>query len=123
MVAVTTIAKAAAMSSSNTTRRNSRAGIQTRAIHAGENPHQGHRASAPDITMSSTYVMDGPSGFSAHDLTEDSPFLYGRWANPTVRMLEEKVDALEETETAAAYASGMAAASAIFTTFLTPATT
>ena len=97
---------------------NRRPGISTTAIHAGENPHAGHRASVPDITMSSTYLMDGPSGFSAHDLTEDSPFLYGRWANPTVRMFEEKMAALEGAQSTAAFASGMAAASAIFTTFL-----
>lgn len=98
--------------------KNTPQGIQTLAVHAGEQPHAGNRASAPDITMSSTFMMEGPAGFSAHDLDENSPFLYARWANPTVRMLEEKVAALEGTEAAAAYASGMAAASAIFMTFL-----
>ena len=99
-------------------KRNSEHGIRTIAIHAGEKPHEGSRASAPDITMSSTFMMDGPAGFSAHDLDENSPYLYARWANPTVRMLEEKLAALEGTEAAAAYASGMGAASAIFMTFL-----
>lgn len=99
-------------------RRNRPLGPQTLAIHGGEDPHSGHRASSPDITMSSTYLMDGPAGFSAHDLTEDSPYLYSRWANPTVRMLETKIAALEGAESAAAYASGMAAAAAIFSTFV-----
>ena len=98
--------------------RNSSLGPSTRAIHGGETPHEGHRSSVPDISMSCTHLMEGPAGFSAHDLTEDSPFLYGRWANPTVRMFEEKLAGLEGTESAAAYASGMAAASAIFSTFL-----
>ena len=93
-------------------------GIRTTAVHAGEGPNPVTGASAPDITMSSTFVVDNPAGFSAHDLDDESPFLYARWANPTVAMLENKIAALEGTEAAAAYASGMAAASAIFLTFL-----
>ncbi len=68
--------------------------------------------------MSSTFVVEEPAGFSAHDLADDSPFLYGRWANPTVAMLENKIAALEGTEACSCFGSGMAAASAIFFTFL-----
>ena len=96
------------------TGNNRYSGMRTTAIHAGEAPDPATGASAPNIVMSSTYVVDEPAGFSAHDLTEDSPYLYSRWANPTVAMLEAKLAALEGTETAAAFASGMAAASAIF---------
>ena len=99
---------------SQSPRTNRALGPSTLAIHGGEDPHSGHRTSVPDISMSSTFLMEGPAGFSAHDLSEDSPYLYGRWANPTVRMFEDKIAALEGTESAAAYASGMAAASAIF---------
>src|SRR5690606_19864532 len=49
----------------------------------------------------------------AYELTPESPFVYTRWANPTVRQFEQKVAALEGAEDAAAFASGMAAASAI----------
>jgi len=63
--------------------------------------------------MSSTYVTDRPEGFSAYDLTEESPFVYSRWHNPTVRQLEAKLAALEGAEAAVAFASGMAAAAAI----------
>ena len=93
-------------------------GIRTTAIHAGEMPDPTTGASAPDITMSSTFLVDEPAGFSAHDLTPDSPFLYGRWANPTVRKLETKLTALEGAEACVCFASGMAAASAIFFTLL-----
>ena len=68
--------------------------------------------------MSSTYVSEEPAGFSAHELTDESPFLYGRWANPTVRSLEKKLAALEGTEACICLASGMAAASAIFFSLL-----
>ena len=88
-------------------------GPRTLAIHAGEQPDPATGASSPNIVMSSTFIKEKPEGFSAYELTEDSPFVYTRWANPTVRMLEAKVAALEDAEAASAFASGMAAASAI----------
>ena len=88
-------------------------GPQTLAIHAGEAPDPATGASSPGIVMSSTFVTAKPEGFSAYELTEESPFIYTRWANPTVRQLEAKVAALEGAEAAVAFASGMAAASAI----------
>jgi len=91
----------------------SQAGLRTKAVHAGEGPDPATGASGPNIVMSSTFVTDGPEGFSAHEMTADSPYVYTRWANPTVRALEEKVAALEGAEDAAAFASGMAAAAAI----------
>ncbi|MEM9500125.1 MAG: PLP-dependent aspartate aminotransferase family protein [Pseudomonadota bacterium] len=84
----------------------SKVSAQTLAVHAGEAPDPATGASGPNIVMSSTFVTDGPEGFSAHEMTADSPFVYTRWANPTVR-------ALEGTEDCAAFASGMATAAAI----------
>ena len=43
-----------------TTRR-----MRTRAIHAGESPDPVNGASAPNLVMSSTYVVDQPLSFSA----------------------------------------------------------
>jgi methionine-gamma-lyase len=88
-------------------------GPRTLAIHAGEHPDPVTGASSPNIVMSSTFIKEKPEGFSAYELTEDSPFIYTRWANPTVRLLEQKVAILEGAEAASAFASGMAAASAI----------
>jgi methionine-gamma-lyase len=94
--------------------KNSDWGVRTKAVHGGETPDPATGASAPNIVMSSTYVVDEPSGFSAHDITENSPHVYSRWSNPTVRMLENKISILENTEASACFASGMAAAAAIF---------
>lgn len=94
------------------------AGLATKAIHAGEGPDPASGASAPALQMSSTFVTDQVAGFSAHDLEEETPYLYGRWANPNVRTLETKISALEGTEDCVCLASGMAAATAIFLTFL-----
>ena len=88
-------------------------GPQTLAIHAGDRPDPVTGASSPNIVMSSTFVTEKPEGFSAHELTEDSPFVYGRWANPTVKALEDKLAALEGAEAAVCFASGMAGAAAI----------
>lgn len=98
--------------------RNAPRGLMTTAIHSGEGPDPATGASAPPLHMSSTFVTDQVAGFSAHDLEEDTPFLYARWANPNVRSLEAKISALEGTEDCLCTASGMAAATAIFLTFL-----
>ncbi len=100
------------------TKRNAHTGEMTRAIHAGEVPDPTTGASAPAIHMSSTFVSHEVSGFSAHDLTDDSPFLYARWANPSVQLLERKLSAMQGTEETLCTASGMAAAAAIMLTFL-----
>ena len=97
---------------------NRKPGPMTTAIHAGETPDATTGASGPAIHMSSTFVSQDVSGFSAHDLTPDSPFAYARWANPTVAMLEAKIAAMQGAEECLCTASGMAAASAIFFTFL-----
>lgn len=99
-------------------RSNRPRGPMTTAIHAGEGPDPATGASAPPLHMSSAYVSEDVSGFSAHDLTPDSPYAYTRWANPTVDMLERKIAALQGTEDCLCTASGMAAATAIFLTFL-----
>ncbi|MEO1199593.1 MAG: aminotransferase class I/II-fold pyridoxal phosphate-dependent enzyme [Pseudomonadota bacterium] len=98
---------------------NRQLGPRTRAIHAGEGPDAATGASAPNLVMSSTYVVeDASAGFSAHDLTPDSPFLYARWGSPNVRQLEDKVASLEGAQACVCFSSGMAAATAIFLTFL-----
>ena len=94
------------------------AGPRTLAIHAGERPDPATGASSPNLVMSSTFVTSGPAEFSATRLDEDSPNIYTRWGNPTVRQLEEKVAALESAEDAVAFASGMGAAAAIVFTHL-----
>lgn len=101
------------------TQRNRPFGPMTQAIHAGEGPDPATGASAPPLHMSSTFVTDQVAGFSAHDL-ENGPdgFLYARWGNPTVAMLETKIAAMQGTEACLCTASGMAAATAIFLTFL-----
>ena len=66
--------------------------------------------------------------FSYHDLDEwhevatgkRNGFIYSRNTNPTVKVLEEKIRILENAEAATAFATGMAAISNTFFTFLGP---
>jgi len=88
-------------------------GIQTQAIHAGERPDPTTGASAPNLVMSSTFVVDEEVSFSANNLSEDSPFVYTRWANPTTNQLEQKLAVLEQAEACVAFASGMAATASV----------
>jgi methionine-gamma-lyase len=93
-------------------------GIKTRAIHAGENQRPSTNSSAPDLVMSSTFLVDEEVSFSANNLNPDSPYVYTRWSNPTIAQLEEKIAALEQAEACIALASGMAATTAVMLQFL-----
>lgn len=91
-----------------------RYGVRTRAIHAGESPDPGTGASAPNLVMSTTFVLDEAAGsFSALCSAGGERYVYTRWANPTVHQLEEKLASLEGGEMAVAFATGMGAATAL----------
>jgi methionine-gamma-lyase len=93
-------------------------GQRTLAVHAGEGPDPHTGASAPNIVMSSTFVLDEPVGFSAYDIPEEAPYIYSRWSNPTVRQLEDKLATLEQAQACRCFASGMAATAAVLFSLL-----
>lgn len=93
-------------------------GIQTQAIHAGEAPDPATGASAPNLVMSSTFVVDEEVSFSANNLNEETPFVYTRWSNPTTQQLEQKLAVLEQAQACVAFASGMAATTSILLSHL-----
>jgi methionine-gamma-lyase len=70
--------------------------------------------------MSTTFLIDPGVSFSADDITEETPFVYTRWGNPTISQLEQKLAVLEGTEDCVAFASGMAAITALFLHVLKP---
>ena len=93
----------------------------TRAVHAGEQPDPTTGASSPALHMASTYVMHEPGGFSINNIDtagDDVPYIYTRWGNPTTNLLEEKLSALENAESCIAFASGMAATTALYLSLL-----
>ncbi len=87
---------------------------QTLAVHAGETPDPHTHAASPNLVMSTTFIADAETGFSIESMEEDAPYIYTRWANPTVDQLEKKLAILEGAEAGVAFASGMAAISALF---------
>lgn len=95
-------------------------GIRTTAIHGGEYPDPGHRGTSPNLVMTTTFLADTHAPFSVEEMQEDAPYFYTRWANPTVRQLEEKLANLECGEASVAFASGMAAISSLFQYWLKP---
>ena len=88
-------------------------GIQTTSIHGGEEPDKQTGASSPNIVMSSTYVVEEPISFSVTNMDEETPYIYTRWSNPTLRQLETKLCLLENAEQCITFASGMSASSGI----------
>lgn len=62
--------------------------------------------------LTSGYVYDSAEAAEARFKGEDDGFIYSRFANPTVRMFEERMIALEGADDARATATGMAAVTA-----------
>src|SRR5947209_8959579 len=77
----------------------------TKAIHAGQEPEPSTGAIIAPIFQTSTYVQAG--------LGEHKGFEYSRTQNPTRSALEECMAAIEDGHYGLAFASGMAAESAI----------
>ncbi|MCK9503032.1 MAG: O-succinylhomoserine sulfhydrylase [Porticoccaceae bacterium] len=84
------------------------AAIDTLAIRAGQHrTAEGEHAEA--IFPTSSYVFASAAEAAARFAGEQPGNVYSRYTNPTVRMFEERIAALEGAEAAVATASGMAA--------------
>jgi cystathionine beta-lyase/cystathionine gamma-synthase len=82
--------------------------FETRAIHAGQAPDPSTGATIPPIYLSSTYTQRAPGEHLGYD--------YSRSTNPTRENLEASLASLEGGEACAAFASGLAACSAVLDT-------
>ena len=82
---------------------------RTKLVHAGTRRSQYNEVSEA-IFLTQGFVYDSAEAAEARFLeTKDDEFIYARYGNPTVRMFEERIAALEGAEDAFATASGMAA--------------
>ncbi|AOE49945.1 methionine gamma-lyase [Kangiella sediminilitoris] len=86
--------------------------IETRAIHAGRVGDPSFGSLATPIHQTSTFIFDNVQQGANRFAGEEQGYIYSRLGNPTVRELEQKMAALENTEDAAAFGSGMGAVSA-----------
>ena len=84
---------------------------RTRLVHEGSRRSQyGEMAEAIFLTQGFVYP-DAEAAEARFIKAGDDEFIYARYGNPTTRMFEERIAALEGTEDAFATASGMAAVS------------
>ncbi len=85
----------------------------TRLIHAGE---RGGVAAAPlttPIYETATFVFDTAQEVVAYNEGKSSRYLYSRYGNPTITSVEQKLAALDESEGALVFSSGMGATTSI----------
>jgi cystathionine gamma-lyase len=87
-------------------------GFSTRAIHAGQDADPATGATVVPIYATSTYTQAAPGQHKGYD--------YSRSCNPTRTALETALAALEEGERGLAFASGLAATTAVFSALLRP---
>src|SRR6202165_1612033 len=82
--------------------------FETKAVHAGGEPDEATGAISPPIQLSTTFERNASDGAPSHG------YSYIRDHNPTQTRLEEALAAIDSAEAALAFASGMAAATALF---------
>ena len=91
---------------------------RTTAVHGGQRRSQYGEVSEA-IFLTQGFVYDSAEQAEARFIQSgDDEFIYARYGNPTVRMFEERIAALEGTEDAFATASGMAAVNGALTSML-----
>ena len=91
------------------------AGFSTRAIHAGEDRLRYADSITTPIVQTATYAFKDSKEIEAYTKHGKARFEYGRYGNPTERVVEQRLAALGGAEACAVFASGM---SAIVTTIL-----
>lgn len=87
-------------------------GFSTRAIHSGQDADPATGATVVPIYATSTYTQAAPGQHKGYE--------YSRSGNPTRAALETALAALEEGERGLAFASGLAATTAVFGALLRP---
>ena len=91
---------------------------RTKLVHEGTRRSQYGEVSEP-IVLTQGFVYDSAEQAETRfDQCGPDEFIYARYGNPTVRMFEDRISALEGTEDAFATASGMAAVNAALTSML-----
>src|SRR5271170_4117942 len=79
--------------------------FETRAIHAGQQSDPSSGAIITPIFQTATYEQE--------ELGKDKGYIYGRQHNPTRTALEKCIASLENAKYGLAFASGLAACSAV----------
>ncbi|MCX7992380.1 MAG: PLP-dependent aspartate aminotransferase family protein [Fimbriimonadales bacterium] len=91
--------------------------LETLLQHIGEETGFPYGAVTPPIVQSSLFTARSLRERNAQGGLNDAGYVYTRNGNPTVRLAEQKLAALEGTEDALCFGSGMAAIAAAILTF------
>ncbi|HET8733182.1 MAG TPA: PLP-dependent aspartate aminotransferase family protein [Anaeromyxobacteraceae bacterium] len=86
--------------------------LGTLAVHAGEGETLAVPSTTTPVYQATTYRFDTAAEAEAYLEAPEGRWLYSRLENPTVIAAEKKIAALEMAESAACFASGMAAMTA-----------
>lgn len=95
-------------------------GFDTMSIHAGSEGKNPENALNPPIFQTSTFTFDSIEQVEKAMSFESDDYVYTRGNNPTLKLFENKMAALENGSAAVAFASGMAAISSVLFSFLKP---
>ena len=85
----------------------------TRLIHAGERAGATAAPLTTPIYETATFVFDTAQEVAAYNEGKSSRYLYSRYGNPTITSVEQKLAALDESEAALVFSSGMGATTSI----------
>ena len=87
--------------------------FETAVIHEGYDAKEMLGSLATPLFQTSTYTFDTAEQGERRFAGDEGGYIYSRLGNPTVNVLEERIAALEKGERGLAFASGMAAVSAV----------
>ena len=85
----------------------------TPAVHGGEPDRYAHDALTAPIVQTATYTFENTAALVEYMEGRKEREEYGRYGNPTARLFEERVAALEGAEDAVSFNSGMAAVTSV----------
>ncbi|MDA1837704.1 methionine gamma-lyase [Bacillus cereus group sp. BY17LC] len=92
--------------------------METALIHHGYTSEEHKGSLTPPLFQTSTFTFETAQQGEASFAGVDPSYIYSRLGNPTVKLFEERMAALEGGEEALAFGSGMAAISATLIGFL-----
>ncbi len=95
-------------------------GPSTRSVHLMRSVDPVTHALIPPVVMNASFAYDDVDTWQAVALKQQPGDIYSRNSNPTARLFEQKVAALEGAEKATSFATGMAAISTSLFALLSP---
>jgi cystathionine gamma-synthase len=102
------------------THSTAKSSIDTLAVRGGEQGRHGYDAVTVPIVCTSTYGFSGSQEIRDYFEGRTEREEYGRYGNPTVRVAEQKLAALEHAEDAVLFPTGMSAVTTLLWAMLKP---